>query len=223
MHYQDIILQLPDELVLTDWEVTQKIVFKLGMRLIIDLVTVYILLRGIYQKVYHKTDLFFTFYTINLVIFLVCFLLNKVDLSMGAAFGLFAVFSMLRYKTEEIAIKDMSYLFLVIAIGLISAVAKVKGAGDVYDYCFLLGINTVILCISFMIDYKKQSRIEQVQTITYDNIELIKQQKPGLLIDDIYQRTGIKANRITIGKIDLSKNQVQLKVFYYENISSDES
>jgi hypothetical protein len=85
--------------------------------------------------------LLFTYIVFNLVIFFICFLLNKVELSMGAALGLFAVFSMLRYRTEGISIKDMTYLFLVIAMGLISAVTKIKDAEDRYEYYFIFGIK----------------------------------------------------------------------------------
>lgn len=217
IHHHQLILQASEEVLLNEWEATIKVITKLGIRLVIDLVTVFVLLRGIYQRNYGKTELFFTFFTFNLVIFLISFLLNKVDLGMGAAFGLFAVFSMLRYKTEEISIKDMSYLFLSISVGLISAVTKVKGAGDYYDYGFLLAINLGILGISFLIDYKRHTAIEHMQTILYDNIDLIKQNNLSLLKEDIQKRTGIQVSRLSLGKIDLTKNQVQIKVYYFEN------
>ena len=111
----------------------------------IDFISVLILVRVVYFRVYKRNELFFTFFIFNLVIFLICFLLNKVDLSMGAAFGLFAVFSMLRYGTEDVSIKDMSYLFLVIAMGLINAVTKIKDASDGYEYLFLVMIDATII------------------------------------------------------------------------------
>src|SRR3954465_155033 len=119
----------------------QKVGAKIAWRLIIDLASVFILIRFIYFPIYKHRDLFFTFFIFNLIIFLISFLLNKVDLSMGAAFGLFAVFSMLRYRTEDISIKDMTYLFLCIAIGLTSAVTKIKDADDYLEYIFLAAIN----------------------------------------------------------------------------------
>lgn len=211
------LLQLPEDLGLTDLAATQKIVVKLGLRLFIDLFSIGILIRGLYYKTYQKKDLFFTYFTFNLVIFLICFLLNKVDLSMGAAFGLFAVFSMLRYKTEEISLKDMTYLFLVIAIGLISAVAKIKGASDIYEYTFLIGINALILAFSYTIEFQSNHQHELSQTITYDKLEYIKKENKSLLIEDIKNRTGINIQRLVIGKIDLSKNAVQIKVYYFED------
>src|SRR5882757_6907294 len=100
-----------------------KVSSKIGFRIIIDMISVFILVRYIYFPIYKHREFFFMFVIFNLIIFLVSFLLNKIELSMGAAFGLFAVFSMLRYRTENISIKDMTYLFLSIAIGLVSAVA----------------------------------------------------------------------------------------------------
>ncbi|MGZ4088051.1 MAG: DUF4956 domain-containing protein, partial [Bacteroidia bacterium] len=105
-----------------------KMTSKIGFRALIDMISVFILVRFIYFPIYKNRELFFTFFIFNLIIFLISFLLNKVDLSMGAAFGLFAVFSMLRYRTENVSTKDMTYLFLVIAIGLVSAVTKIKDA-----------------------------------------------------------------------------------------------
>lgn len=107
-------------------ETFQDVSINLILRFCIDFLFMIILIRGVYFHVYRKQELFFTFFIFNLIIFLVCFLLNRVDLSMGAAFGLFAVFSMLRYRTEDVSIKDMSYLFLVIALGLINAVGNIS-------------------------------------------------------------------------------------------------
>ena len=86
-----------------------KTLSKFGARILIDLTSVFILIRFVYYPIYKHRELFFTFFIFNIIIFLICFLLNKVELSMGAAFGLFAVFSMLRYRTEDISIKDMTY------------------------------------------------------------------------------------------------------------------
>src|SRR2546430_8527310 len=141
-----------DNITVNDVEALTKMSTKIGCRILIDLVSVFILVRYIYFPIYRHREFFFMFVIFNLIIFLVSFLLNKVELSMGAAFGLFAVFSMLRYRTENITIKDMTYLFLSIAIGLVCAVTKIKGAPDSYEYLFLGGINAVILLITYLLD-----------------------------------------------------------------------
>lgn len=208
--------QISNELVLTDFEALQKISLKIFFRLIINLTSLWVLLNMVYFKVYRRKDLYFTFYVFNIVIFLITFLLNKVELSMGAAFGLFAVFSMLRYKTEEISIKDMTYLFLVIAMGLINAIAKIKDANDYYEYSFLILIQIFVVAIAYVLERKIDSDDDLVQTINYDNVELIKPGNKERLIEDVKARTGLNVKRITISKMDLAKNSVQLKVYYSE-------
>jgi len=204
-----------DEPLLTGIEAMQKVSLKLLFRLLIDFCSVFVLIRLVYYKVYQKSELFFTFFIFNLVIFLICFLLNKVDLSMGAAFGLFAVFSMLRYRTEDISIKDMTYLFLVIAMGLVNAVTKIKDASDTYEYLFLGIINSLVILVAFLLESNLLFKKELVQVITYDNIDLVKSANRQQLIDDIKGRTGINVHRVSIGKIDFLKDSAQVKIYYY--------
>src|SRR5688572_21116171 len=97
---------------------------KFFIRLLIDIAAVALILGVVYFRIYRKKDHIFTFMMFNVVIFLITYMLNKVGMSFGAAFGLFAVFSILRYRTENISEKDMTYLFIVIAMGLINSVAK---------------------------------------------------------------------------------------------------
>src|ERR1044072_3686019 len=115
---------LADTLSDESFSLFDKLSGKFFMRLAIDIASVFLLIRFIYFPAHKSREYFFTFFIFNIVIFLITFLLNKVQMSLGAAFGLFAVFTMLRYRTEGISIKDMTYLFLVIAIGLICAVSK---------------------------------------------------------------------------------------------------
>lgn len=198
------------------FEELQKISSKLIFRLLIDLASVFVLVRFIYYPIYKHRELFFTYFIFNVVIFLISFLLNKVDLSMGAAFGLFAVFSMLRYKTEEIAIKDMTYLFLVIAIGLVTAVTKVKDTADSIEYLFLIGINATVLLITYLLESNIFMKKENVKTILYENIELIKADKKEELLADLRLRTGFNVHRYSVHKIDFLKDAAQIKIYFYE-------
>ncbi|MGZ3863163.1 MAG: DUF4956 domain-containing protein [Bacteroidia bacterium] len=193
-----------------------RVAGKIGMRLLIDMVTTLILIRFIYFRVYKHKDLFFTFFIFNLIIFFLAFLLNKVDLSMGAAFGLFAVFSMLRYKTEEISIKDMSYLFLCIAVGLISAVTKIKDAPDALEYVLLAGINATILVVTFFLESKVLMKKETAKLVVYENIELVQAGREAELLADLRKRTGFNIHRYSIHKIDFLKDAAQIKIYYYD-------
>ncbi len=189
---------------------------KIFFRLFINIAAVTILVRFIYYPIYKHRDLFFTFFIFNLIIFLISYLLNKVELSMGAAFGLFAVFSMLRYRTEDISIKDMTYLFLAIAIGLISAVTKIKGTDDKYEYIFLTAVNSIVLLITYLLESNILMRKENMRVIIYENIELIQANRKEELIADMRLRTGFNVHRFSIQKIDFLKDAAQIKVYYYE-------
>ena len=212
-----VLLQaLNEEVATSGMEALTKITSKIGFRLLIDVAAVFVLIRLIYYPIYKHRDLFFTFFIFNLIIFLISYLLNKVDLSMGAAFGLFAVFSMLRYRTEDISIKDMTYLFLTIAIGLVSAVTKVKGAEDAYEYIFLIGINGVILIIAYLLESNTLMKKESAKVILYENIELIQPDRKEELMADLRKRTGIYVQRYSVQKIDFLKDAAQIKIYYYE-------
>ena len=211
------LLQVADEAIVTNgFEAIQKITGKIGLRLIVDFAAIFALIRLVYFPAYKKRELFFTFFIFNIIIFFICFLLNKVELSMGAAFGLFAVFSMLRYRTEDISIKDMTYLFLVIAIGLISAVTKIKDASEGFEVVFLALINAIIVLVAFILDSKFLIKKEVVKIVNYENIELIHEQRHPELIEDLKKRTGINVHRISVQKIDFLNDSAQIKIYYFE-------
>jgi len=178
-------------------------------RLLLDLLTILVLVRFIYYRVYKNEEFFFTFLVFNLIIFLITYLLNKVDMSLGAAFGLFAVFSMLKYRTEGISAREMTYLFVVISIGLISAVSK----GTVLE---LLLINSLILGFVYLLESDLLMKRELQQIILYEDITLIKPEKEEQLIADLQQRTGLKIHRVSVGNIDFLKDTALIKVYYYE-------
>ena len=191
------------------FELFDKLSAKFFIRLFINFASALILIRFIYYKTYHRTDQFLTFFAFNLVIFLVANLLNKVEMSMGAAFGLFAVFSILRYRTESISTKDMTYLFLVIAIGLLTAIGK--GGWD--ELCLL---NFIILLAVQLLESKWLFKKESAKKIVFDKIDLILPDKKTELLDDLKLRTGLNISRIEILDVDLFKNSCVLKVYYFE-------
>lgn len=212
-----LILQIADEVATgPGLDAFYKISAKLGLRFVVDFLSVLILIRFVYFPIYKKRELFFTYFVFNIVIFMICFLLNKVDLSMGAAFGLFAVFSMLRYRTEDISLKDMTYLFLVIAIGLISAVTKIKGTADSTEAMFVGCINGLIIVVAYLLESKLLMKKESVKTIVYENINLIETSREKELIEDIKKRTGINVHRVSVQKIDFLKDSAVVKIFYFE-------
>jgi hypothetical protein len=195
----------------------QDFIVKFGARFLINMVSVFILIRFIYYKMNKHRELFFTYFVFNLIIFFMCFFLNKVKISMGAAFGLFAVFSMLRYRTEDLSIKDMTYLFLVIAIGLMTAVIKLDDIVYYYEFIIIIVINALVLLLTYLLESNVLIKQETAKQIIYENIELIKPEKRHELMADLELRTGQKINRISIGKIDFLRDTALIKIYFYED------
>ena len=178
-------------------------------RLSVNLTSCFILIRLIYYPIYKNRDYFFSFIIFNLLIFLITALLNKVQMSMGAAFGLFAVFSMLRYRTEGLSMKDMTYLFLVIAMGLITAV----GVGN---WIQIAGLNLLVLAFTYLLESNHLMKTEHSKIIQYEKIELIKPENKELLLADLELRTGLKINRYKVDGIDFLKDTAMIVVYYYD-------
>lgn len=186
------------------------------IRLGINILCMFVLIRLIYYPVYKRSDQLFTFYMFNIAIFIITFVLNTGakdkagGFSMGAAFGLFAVFSLLRYRTEDISARDMTYLFTVIALGLISSVNK----GTMLE---ILLINTIIVLAAWMLDGNILMKTEFVKTIQYENIELIKPENHPQLMEDLKKRTGLNIHKISVGRVDFLKDTASVKIYYHES------
>ncbi len=168
-----------------------------------------ILFRLVYYPIYKNREHVFTFFIFNTIIFLITYQLNRAEMSIGAAFGLFAVFSMLRYRTENISSKEMTYMFLAISLGLINAISK--GGWDE-----LLFISVTIISITYLLESNLLIKKESTKTIIYDSIELIKPENRIELITDLEKRIGRKINSVSLGDIDFLRDSVIIKISYYE-------
>ena len=189
----------------------KKLSLSLLVRLLLNFLTAFVLIRLIYLTSGGETEIFRTFFIFNFIIFLITYLLSKVELSMGAAFGLFAVFSILRFRTEGITTRDMTYLFLVIAVGLVNAVGK----GTIIE---VMIIDAAVLLLSYGLEGNLiLKRKELSQAIVYDNLELLKPQNRAQLIDDLKNKTGLPITRVAVTYLNFSKNSGELKI-YYSNI-----
>mgnify|MGYP000417417538 FL=1 len=182
----------------------------LGFRYLLNLLTVFILFRFIYYKNYKKTDLFLTFFGFNSIIFFISFMLNKVEMSTGAGFGLFAVFSVLRYRTEGIGPKDMTYLFLSISIGLLTAIGPPDGI-EISLFCF------VIIALTYILENSLWGKKEVSKTIIYDSLDYINQSQQLELMKDLKSKIGVEIHRLSIDNIDYLKDSCTITIYYYEN------
>ena len=179
------------------------------LKLCLDLFFVLIIIRGIFYPIYREINYVFTTVLINITIFLICFLLGSMNLKIGFAFGLFAVFSIIRYRTEQIPIRKMTYLFTVIIVAVLNSLADVN-----ISYAELLLANAVIVAAVFILEKKFFIAKENTRVITYEKIELIKPEKYSELLKDLKDRTGLNIIKADIITINFLNDTAQLKVLY---------
>ena len=191
------------------------VLISFSVRLLIDLIFLAVLVR-IYYRFYKHREFFLTFIIFNIVIFLICFLLNKIKMGIGAAFGLFAVFSMLRFRTEGASIKDMTYLFLVISMGLISAVTKILDDNIYFNYIFLGIILLFLIALTYLLESNLLMKKEIVKIINYEKFELLHASKNAELLADVRLRTGINVHKVSIQDFDFLRDSARIKIYYYE-------
>ncbi len=175
----------------------------------INLLIVACIIIFIYYRNYKKLDTVFTFVLFNVVIFLLTYVFNLVKFSMGAAFGLFAIFSMLRYRTSSINMKDMTYLFIFIAVGLLSSIRM--------QHWEMAIIGAVIFVMTYIMDTQLLLRRESMKVIRFDDINLILPEKEQELIDVLKKRTGLNIHRVSIQDLDFLKDSAIINVYYYES------
>jgi hypothetical protein len=190
----------------------EKDFFELVLRFVFDFIFLFIVVRLLYYPKHQRKDYLFTFIIFNILIFFLSFLLSSVKLQLGFAFGLFAVFSILRYRTEALPIKEMTYLFIVIGIAVINAVANKK-----ISWAELLFTNAAIVGAVYVLERIWLLRHETQRLVVYDNIELIKPENSAQLIADLKNRTGLPVTRTRLDKIDLLRDVAFLYVYYYDD------
>ena len=175
---------------------------------------VILIVRYIYYPVTKNKDYLFTYLLISLTVFLLCILLDSVKLQLGFALGLFAIFGIIRYRTDPIPIKEMTYLFLVIGISVVNALANKK-----ISYAELVFANLLIVFVTYGMEKIWLLRHESRKNIIYEKIELIKPERWEELIEDLKERTGIDIIRVEIRRIDFLRDVANVRIFYYEEDS----
>lgn len=180
------------------------------VRSAIDFIAVALLVGFIYYPKHRNKDFIFTFILFNVVNFMICCLLGAVKIKIGFAFGLFAMFSIIRYRTIAISIKDMGYFFVCVAMGMLNSLAFVDD-----NYTILIICNIVILFLTFILERLNFLKNENAKEIVYDKVELIKPEYREQLLYDLNERTGLNIHRIEVISIDYLKDTALLKAFYY--------
>jgi hypothetical protein len=184
---------------------------ELLLRFSLNICVVIIIVRLLYYPIAKRKDYLFSFILISILIFLLCFLLESVKLQLGFAFGLFAIFGIIRYRTNAIPIKEMTYLFILIGISVINALTNKK-----ISWAELIFTNLVLVYLVYGLEKLWLVKHESSKQIIYEKVDLIKPQRREELKKDLEERTGLKINRIDIGRIDYLRDTARLIVYYYE-------
>ena len=191
----------------------QKDLVKLFVRFLIDFAFTFVIVRVLYFAANRRKDYLFTFIVFNLLTFFICFLLRKVPMELGFALGLFAVFGILRYRTEPLPIKEMTYLFIVIGLAMINALANKR-----ISWAELVFVNTTILLVTLSFEKLWFNNEIQNKNVIYERIDLIKMEHRLEMIKDLRERTGLDIIKVQIGKIDLLRDVAIVTVFFRADV-----
>lgn len=197
---------------------------ELVIRLVIDILAVFILVHLIYFRRHKNKDFQFTLILFNCVNFLICYLLSGANLEVGFAFGLFAIFSIMRYRTVTVPVKEMGYLFICVALGLINSLATIQD-----NYMVLISANAFVIILPLLMDrtttptiIKNKNAITTnenqgipAQDIIYERIDLIKPEHRKEMIEDLRNRTGLPIHKVDIVNIDLMQDVAVIKAHYH--------
>ena len=169
----------------------------------------FIIIKLIYQRNHgNNLDFVFTYFMFNSLIFFFAFLLSSITINLGFAFGLFAVFAILRYRTDPIPIKEMTYLFIVITIGVINALS-----GAEVSYAALLFTNISLVALTYFLETYWQHNALILRTIEYEIIENIKPENHEKLLLDLESRVGMPIIKFEIQRISFLRDTVRIKIY----------
>lgn len=183
--------------------------FALVYRFFFNLAVTLILIRFIYYPHSKRKDYFFIYLIFSAVVFLVCYTLGNVNLQLGFALGLFAIFGILRYRTDTIPIKEMTYLFLIVGIGVINSLTDKS-----VSHAEIIFSNLVVILITWYLERIWMQKKEDFMDIRYDKIELIHPSRREELVADIKARTGLDVYRLSIDRVNFMRDTARIRIFY---------
>ncbi|MGB1120528.1 MAG: DUF4956 domain-containing protein [Saprospiraceae bacterium] len=183
--------------------------YKMMFRLLVNVFFLTIIIRGLYNKKTQDTSFTFTYYMIGIIVFFLCFTLKKYELDIGMALGLFAIFGIIRYRTESIDIKEMTYLFIVIGISVINALANKK-----MSYAEIFGANIVIVFAIYIVERTVLKRKELKMLLKYEKVDNIHFNNDEVFLADLKDRLGINVTRYEVSKVNYLKNTADIVVYY---------
>ncbi|MDE0771332.1 MAG: DUF4956 domain-containing protein [Salibacteraceae bacterium] len=205
----DIILLDSESLRLFGIKLFNEDLYELLFRLAINLLFSYTIILKVYKATRRDSEYLFSYLVFSPMVFFICHLFASTKLSIGFAFGLFAVFSILRYRTTTIPVKEMTYMFVIIGLSVLNAISTKK-----VSYAELVFTNFFVLGLMYLLErYILTSGIE-IQTVNYEKIENIKPQNESILIADLEERTGKLIDKVELLEADYLKDSARIRVYF---------
>ncbi|MDD3152198.1 MAG: DUF4956 domain-containing protein [Bacteroidales bacterium] len=183
--------------------------WQLIIRFFFNFLVCWCIIRFFYYNKSQRKDYYFTFILFSVTIFLLIFLLDNVKLQIGFALGLFAIFGMIRYRTETVPIREMTYLFEIIGISVINGLAMTV------SYAELIITNLIFIAATWIFENNKYLKHNSTKIILYEKIDLVKEGKEKELIADLKERTNLDIIRVEVGHIDFLRDVAYVKVYYH--------
>ena len=190
----------------------QKDFIELLARSIFNFLIVGYIVRYLYYPATKNKDYLFTYLLISVTVFFLCFLLENVKLELGFALGLFAIFGIIRYRTDPIPIKEMTYLFIIIGISVMNALVNKK-----ISHAEVVFTNLIFIALTYGLEKIWLLKHESRKNITFEKIELIVPEKRQELLEDLKLRTGLNITRVEVKSIDFLRDTAQLRIFFFDD------
>ncbi len=184
--------------------------YKMAFRFVLNIGFLTLIIRWLYYAGARRKDYLFTYYMIGIIVFFLCFTLKKYELDIGMALGLFAIFGIIRYRTDAIPIKEMTYLFVIIGVSVINSLANQK-----MSYAEIIGANTAVILALYIMEKLWIVKSISTKKIQYEIIENIKPENYAILKADLENRTGLSIQAIEIGDIDFLEDSTNILIKYY--------
>lgn len=184
------------------------------IRLFISVVINLIIVDRLYYKKSRRRDFYFTFMLISMAIFFLVFFMIfvledlKAKTSIGIGIGLFGIFSIMRYRTDAMPVREMTYLFVIIALSVVNAIAASVSIVELLITNFIV-VTAIAIC-------EHRLKMEPSKLVQYDRIELIKPERREELKADIELRLGLQVKRIEVGAVDLLRDMAVLRIYYHD-------
>lgn len=183
---------------------------ELTVKFLFNLLVVSVIIRFVYYKYRQKKEFLFSYFAISTVVFLLCFLLESVKIELGFAIGLFAIFGIIRYRTRQIPIREMTYLFIVIGISVINALANKK-----ISYAELIFTNFALTMLVYILERVNYNQvIETNKIVLHEKIDVLDFTNEDKLKDTLAERTGLDIIKYRVGTIDYAENNVEITIYY---------